>query len=284
MRFTKMHGCGNDYVYVDGWDDPVPSDPAAMAPLVSNRRTGIGADGLILVLPPSGADHDAVMRMFNADGSESEMCGNGIRCAARLAWERGHVRGSVIRFATGAGPIITTIQVDENGACQSVSVNMGTPRLDPSAIPLRGAESAPAGLELAGLTFHAVGMGNPHAVTFVDDPDACAVTTIGPQVEHDEHFPARTNVEFIARLADEQGVPVLRQRTWERGSGETMACGTGACASHVAAVLTGRIPPGRSIVRLNGGDLHIDWPGEGPVTMTGEAIPVFSGEWPDPSA
>ncbi|MHC5066990.1 MAG: diaminopimelate epimerase [Planctomycetota bacterium] len=281
MRFTKMHGCGNDYVYIDAWQERLPADLAALARLVSDRHRGIGADGLIVVAPDGEAD--ARMIMFNADGSESEMCGNGLRCAAKLAWDHGHLTTPNATFATGAGLRAVSCQLDSQGQCLAVRVDMGAPILQPRLIPVSTPTGKPPRLHLtiAGedLELLCVGMGNPHAVIFVDDADAYPVTSLGPQLETHSAFPNRSNIEFVHRLADEDGVPVLRQRTWERGSGETEACGTGACAVAVAAILSGRLAPGPVIVRLNGGDLRINWPGHGSVHMSGEAVAIFSGDW-----
>ncbi len=284
MRFTKMHGCGNDYVYVDAWRETLPADLPSLAQRISDRHTGIGADGLIIVGPSDVAD--ARMTMFNADGSQSEMCGNGLRCAAKLAFDHRHVRGPALRVETGAGVLDVTLLMQKK-VCAGAQVVMGRPRLTPIAVPVTHPGPGPR-LELMvsvngeRLRLLAVGMGNPHAVLFVDDPDSFPVATVGPRLEHHPRFPRRTNVEFVARLADEAGLPVLRQRTWERGSGETQACGTGACATLVAAVLTGVIPGREATIRLNGGDLHVRWArDDGPVVLTGPAVAVFSGEIDD---
>jgi diaminopimelate epimerase len=282
MRFTKMHGCGNDYVYVDGWRETLPADLPALARAVSDRHTGIGADGLIIVGPSAVAQ--AKMTMFNADGSQSEMCGNGIRCAGKLAHDHGHVPGDVVRMETGAGVLELTL-LRQGDIVTGASVLMGPPRLTPAAVPVQHdgpGPLLPLDLSVAGHQCRvlAVGMGNPHAVLVVDDPETFPVHEIGPLIERHPRFPRRTNVEFICRLPDEHGLPVLRQRTWERGSGETQACGTGACATAVAAMLLGLIPGREAIVRLNGGDLRIAWPdADAQVRMTGPAVTVFSGEW-----
>ena len=284
MRFTKMHGCGNDYVYVDAWEEALPEDLPALARAVSDRHLGIGADGLIVV-GPSGAGAEARMRMWNADGSESEMCGNGLRCAAKLAWDHGQlagVRGP--RVETGAG-ILRVELLFAAGACTGAAVAMGRPRLTPAAVPVVHAGPGPRlelDLEAAGhrLRFLAVGMGNPHAVTVVADPDAFPVATVGPLIEHHAAFPRRTNVEFTAVGAAEGGLPVIRQRTWERGSGLTLACGTGACAVTVAHILDRSIPGRAAIVRLDGGDLHVSWPADdAEVRLEGPAVTVFEGVW-----
>lgn len=286
MRFTKMHGCGNDYVYLDGWDIvPAPETLPDLARRISDRHTGVGSDGLILVLPAQ-AGGDARMVMFNADGSTSEMCGNGIRCAAKLAWDHGRLGGRRSpRIETGAGLLTVDLQFS-GGECTGASVAMGVPRLTPTAVPVRHPGPGPLlelHLEAAGASHRllAVGMGNPHAVCFVADPLTFDVPGVGRAIERHPSFPNRTNVEFVARLADEGGLAVLRQRTWERGAGETMACGTGACAVTVAAILDRRIPGREAVVRLDGGDLRIAWPDDqSDVRMTGEAVTVFSGSWP----
>ena len=283
IRFTKMHGCGNDYVYVDAWAETLPADLPALARAVSDRHTGVGGDGLIVVGPSTQAQ--ARMRMWNADGSESEMCGNGIRCAAKLARDHGRVAGPSVRFETGAG-LLDVELLEDGGGVRGARVAMGVPRLRPELVPVVHPGPGPLlelRLEAAGRVHRllAVGMGNPHAVCFVDDPEAFPVATVGPLLERHAAFPRRANIEFVARLADEGGLPVLRQRTWERGSGETLACGTGACAVLVAAVLDGRIGGRQAIVRLSGGDLRIGWAADdAPVLMEGPAVTVFTGDWP----
>ncbi len=287
MRFTKMHGCGNDYVYIDGWTEKPPLDDGALTRLaqaISDRHTGIGSDGLIVIGPSTVAD--ARMVMHNSDGSRSEMCGNGIRCAAKLAYDLGHVRQPVVRIETGSGILPVTVILDHDGNCVGASVEMGAPRLKPALVPVVHPgpgpllEVWPDGIE-GRHRFLAVGMGNPHAVCFVDHPETWAVQVIGRTLERHPAFPRRTNVEFVARLADEGGLPVLRQRTWERGSGETRACGTGACAVTVAAILDQRISGREAIVRLDGGDLRVGWASDdATVVLSGPAIEVFRGDWP----
>ena len=281
MRFTKMHGCGNDYIYVDGFSETITDDLPTLARTVSDRHRGIGGDGLILLLPSETAD--ARMRMFNADGSESEMCGNGIRCAGKLAWDLQRVSNPHIRFETGAG-ILELDCLFTGERCTGARVNMGAPLLTPDRIPMLSQDphapfqtatiTLPSGDEIVGI---GVGMGNPHFVHFCPDAEQFPVTEVGPILELHELFPARTNVEFGSE--PRAGTTTLRQRTWERGSGETQACGTGACAVTVAAMLSNRIPTGNAHIVLNGGTLDIEWDGAGPVFMSGEAITVFSGEW-----
>ncbi len=283
VPFTKMHGCGNDYVYLDaiGGRIPPPRAWSALARAMSDRHTGIGADGLIVLAPSRRAD--VRMAMFNADGSSSEMCGNGIRCLAKLAADHGHVRGGTLTVETGAG-VLGVELVRRGRAVVGASVAMGRPRLAPAGIPAKHPGPGPVlrlSLPAGGRDWPLilVGMGNPHAVAFVPDPDRCPVTTIGPVLERHRAFPRRTNVEFAAVIDRTQ--PIIRQRTWERGSGETLACGTGACAVTVAAVLTGRIPGRRATVRLSGGDLDIAWPtDDAEVRMTGPAVTVYEGVWP----
>lgn len=280
MRFTKMHGCGNDYVYVDGWVETLPTDLPALARAVSDRHTAIGADGLI-VIGPGVSGGEARMRMWNADGSESEMCGNGIRCAAKLAWDHARLAGNRSpRIETGAGLLRVDLRF-ASGACDGASVSMGRPRLSPATVPVALPGSGPElVLERQGLRLRAVGMGNPHAVAVVPDPESFPVAEIGPRIEHDPVFPRRTNVEFTALRGTEGGLPVIRQRTWERGSGITLACGTGACAVTVAWILDRLIPGREAIVRLDGGDLRIAWPSDdAEVRMEGEAVTVFEGTW-----
>jgi diaminopimelate epimerase len=285
IPFTKLHGCGNDYIYLDAWEAPLPADLSAFARLVSNRHTGVGSDGLIVIRPAApGSGADMRMDMWNADGSPSEMCGNGLRCAAKLASDHRRVRGDAVRVATGAGVLAVDL-LRVAGAVTGASVLMGRPRLAPAEVPVTATGRGPAKFTLTvakqKVALVAVGMGNPHAVAFVDDPEQYPVTTVGPLIEVHTRFPRRTNVEFVARLQDEGGIPVLRQRTWERGAGETQACGTGACAVTVAAILGNVIPGREAVVRLNGGDLRIIWPDdEAEIRMTGPAVTVFSGVWP----
>jgi len=279
MRFTKMHGAGNDYVYVNGFEAALPSDDLPeLARRISDRRFGVGGDGLILILPSSQAD--ARMQMFNADGSEAEMCGNGIRCVAKYVYDHGISRKPELRIETKAG--VLSLSVSTSGGCvDKVRVDMGPPILAAARIPttLPGDPVVNAALEVAGRRFEvtSVSMGNPHCVIFVPQATDELVLGIGPTIEVDPHFPARVNVEFIEVLNPGE----VRQRTWERGSGETWACGTGASAVCVAGVLTGRT--GRRIVNhLRGGDLELHWDEtDNHVYMTGPATEVFSGDWPE---
>lgn len=276
MKFTKMHGAGNDYVYINGFEEQV-DDPAGLAQRVSSRQFGIGSDGLILILPSAVAD--VRMRMFNLDGSESEMCGNGIRCVAKYAYDHGLVDSLEISVETAAGILSLTLFTGSSGLVERVRVNMGKPKLTRGEIPMAGpvTETAVAvPIELAGTSYEltAVSMGNPHAVVFVDDVETFPVAEIGVLIENHEWFPERVNVEFVQVVSSGEVI----QRTWERGSGETLACGTGASAVTVAGVLTGRT--GRKIVNhLRGGDLELEWIEDGAVMMTGPAVEVFSGDY-----
>ena len=273
IPFTKMHGAGNDYVYVDGFAVEV-DDPADLARRVSPRRTGIGSDGLILLRPSAVA---AVrMEMYNADGSRGEMCGNGIRCVGKLAYERGIARENPLRVETDSG--VKTLELDlEQDRVRSVTVDMGAPILEPARIPARfdGARVVDAPLAVGGETERVtcVSMGNPHCVLFLAEIDGLDLEAIGPRFEHHDRFPNRVNTEFVRVISPAE----VRMRVWERGSGETAACGTGACAVAVAGVLTGRT--GRDVlVHLNGGDLTISWrERDGHVHMRGDAVEVFRG-------
>jgi diaminopimelate epimerase len=274
IPFTKMHGAGNDYVYVNGFETKIP-DPAAVARAVSPRRKGIGSDGLILVEPSSVA---AVrMEMYNADGSRGRMCGNGIRCVGKLAYERGLARENPLRVETDAGVKTLELEIAGDKVC-SVTVDMGPPILDPRQIPARfeGTRAVDVPLVVNGATYHVtcVSMGNPHCVLFLPEISTLALETIGPRFENDERFPDRVNTEFVQCLGRDE----MRLRVWERGSGETAACGTGACAAAVAGVLTGRTDR-RVLIHLAGGDLAIEWRElDDHVTMRGEAVEVFRGE------
>lgn len=273
LRFTKMHGIGNDYVYVDCFTQTVP-DAAGLARRVSPRRTGIGSDGVILICPSSVAD--CRMEMYNADGSRGEMCGNGIRCVGKYVYEHGLTRRETLRVETDAG--IKALQLHtEAGRVEMVTVDMGEPLLDGPRIPVAAeGRVVKAPLQVDGTTYYVtcLSMGNPHCVVFVPDVERLALADIGPRFEHHPFFPKRVNTEFVAIITRSE----LRMRVWERGSGETAACGSGACAALVAAVLNG-VADRRARLRLNGGDLEIEWKAEdGHVLMTGPAEEVFSGE------
>ena len=274
IPFTKMHGAGNDYVYVNGFEVKIP-DPAAVARAMSPRRKGIGSDGLILIQPSTVAD--ARMEMYNADGSRGEMCGNGIRCVGKYVYESGIARHNPLRVETDAG--IKTLELEiEDGKVESATVDMGEPVLEPGRIPVRaeGLRIVDAPLRVDGNDYRVtcVSMGNPHCVVFLPDVAGLELERLGPRFENHEMFPQRVNTEFVQML----GRGEARMRVWERGSNETAACGTGACAVAVAGVLTGRSDR-RLVVHLNGGDLEIEWrESDGHVTMRGNAVEVFRGE------
>lgn len=287
MQFVKMHGIQNDYVYVDAVTDPAVAqrrDLPELARRISDRHTGVGSDGLILVCRPEGAGAHVRMRMFNADGSESEMCGNGIRCVAKFAHDRLGVRAKPMLVQTGRGVLSIDYAV-EAGKLVEATVDMGEPILELERVPVDPSKLAPAdrpnewSFEAAGRTFRAsfVSMGNPHAVVFTDDVAAVELDRIGPIIERHAAFPRRINVHFVA--AQSPGEAAMR--TWERGAGITLACGTGAAAVAVAGARTGRL--GRDVLlHLPGGDLRIRWDDRtGHVFKTGPATDVFVGEWPD---
>jgi diaminopimelate epimerase len=283
MRFTKMHGIGNDYVYVNGFAEHV-ADPARTAINVSDRHTGIGSDGLILILPSDKAD--VRMRMFNADGSEGEMCGNGVRCVAKYAFDHGLTKSNPMRVETGRG-VLSLALATNSGKVEEVTVNMDQPILDLAKIPVDREKvvagsreheyrlSMSQGNELVDATF--VSMGNPHAVIYAPDVKSLDLSRIGPPLEHHKAFPRRMNVHWAQIVSRDEVI----MRTWERGSGITWACGTGACAVCVAGVLTGRTNR-KILAHLPGGDLTLEWrESDGNVYMTGPATEVFSGEWPE---
>jgi len=275
MKFTKMHGAGNDYVYVNCFDEVV-DNPEKVAIKVSNRNFGIGSDGLILILPSDRAD--LRMRMFNADGSESEMCGNGIRCVAKYAYDHGLVTKKEISAETGAGVLTLQLITNSLDRVEKVRVNMGAPRLSRSEIPMLGngpARVVAEPLNILHTTFNitCISMGNPHCVIFVDDVESLQLEKYGPLIENHDIFPRRTNVEFVHVISPDE----VRQRTWERGAGETLACGTGASAVCVAGVLNG-LTGKRILNHLSGGDLELEWAEDGNVYMTGPAVEVFNGE------
>ena len=279
MRFTKMHGLGNDYVYVDCFSEQV-ADPPALARAVSDRHFGIGADGLILIAPSETAD--VRMRMFNADGSEGEMCGNGIRCVAKYAREHGLAAGESMEVETASGVKTIALTLDEDGKVATATVDMGRPILAPAEIPVsipqeRVVDVPVRTAKYAFTHMTCVSMGNPHAVIFVDDVAGVALEEVGPELENHALFPRRVNAHFVQVHSPVE----VTMRTWERGSGVTLACGSGAAAVCVAGVLTGRTA--RSITaHLPGGDLQLEWrQDDDHVFMTGPAAEVFTGDWPE---
>ncbi len=293
MRFTKLHGLGNDYVYVDCFANPLPDDPAALAQKIADRHFGVGGDGLILICPSQIAD--AQMRMFNADGSESEMCGNGVRCVAKYVYDHGIAQKPTLKIETGRGVLTLDVEV-ARGKVQRVKVDMGEPFLPAGQIPVELSGISPqdrvvdlplnkyipwspaawiddCGLKL-GMT--CVSMGNPHVTLFCSDVEKVPLESIGPVLERAAIFPKRINVHFVQVHSPGE----VTMRTWERGSGITLACGTGASAVCVSGVLTGKT--GRKIVaHLPGGDLELEWAENNHVFMTGPATEVFSGDWPE---
>ncbi|MBR2527500.1 MAG: diaminopimelate epimerase [Blautia sp.] len=279
MKFTKMHGIGNDYVYVNCFEETI-SHPSEIARFVSDRHFGIGSDGLILIKPSPLADCE--MEMYNLDGSKGAMCGNGIRCVAKYVFDHGIARKTPLTIATGSGIKKVDLLI-EGGKVSQVKVNMGNPILDAEKIPVNSVyfPNSPVislPLEVNGQSWDitAVSMGNPHAVTFMDSLDGLQIESIGPLFENHPAFPDRVNTEFVQVLEQNR----MRMRVWERGSGETLACGTGACAVAVAAILTKRATASSPVtVELAGGSLEIFWdqPSD-QVFMTGPAVEVYQGE------
>lgn len=273
VKFTKMHGAGNDYIYVDTLLYSIP-DPSAAAIKWSAPHTGIGSDGLVLIGKPSitsGADFS--MRIFNADGSEAMMCGNASRCIGKYLYERKLTNNTEIKLETLSGVKTLLLHLAAGGTVESVTVDMLEPRLH---VPEQYDESCLGELSASFRKFRGtfVSMGNPHFVTFVDDIDTIDIARYGSEMEHDAAFPQRCNIEFAQVMPD----GTIRTRVWERGSGITMACGTGACATAVAAQITGRAQ-NKSTIKMDGGTLLIEWNADdGHVYMTGPAEFVFDGE------
>lgn len=287
MKFTKMHGCGNDYVYVNGFEETV-QDPEKAAVIISDRHFGVGSDGLIIIRPSLTAD--CFMDMYNADGSRGKMCGNGIRCVAKYVYDHGMVRKERMTVETLSGVKTLDLHV-KDGKVETVRVDMGSPVLEPEKIPVRLGEAgeslvtekkpygrvildAPLNVNGQSWPVTCVSMGNPHCITRVRDPYELDLPPIGPHFEHHPVFPEGVNTEFI-QVEDRENV---RMRVWERGSGETWACGTGACAVGVACILNGWTD--RKVkIHLRGGDLLVEWDeGKNTVFMTGPAVTVFEGE------
>lgn len=280
MKFTKMHGIGNDYIYVSCFEEEV-TEPAKLAPIISDRHFGVGSDGLILILPSTVAD--CRMRIFNADGSEAQMCGNGIRCVAKYVYDHKITQKNPLTVETLAG--VKTIQLfTENGWVSKARVNMGKPGLMRSQIPMLGNETQVIDEILTinkevSFRITCVSMGNPHGVIFADDLGRVDISKYGPEIECHQAFPERINVHFV-KIHNHNEVTM---KTWERGSGITMACGTGASAVCVAGVLnkmTGR----KVLAHLPGGDLELEWAEDNNVYMAGPATEVFHGEWTFPQS
>lgn len=275
MKFTKMQGLGNDYVYVNGFEEKI-ENPSKLAVKVSDRHFGIGSDGLILINPSKAADFE--MEMYNADGSRGEMCGNGIRCVAKYVYDYGLTDKTQISIETLGGIKYLELTVEEGKVVQ-VQVDMGKPELRPGKIPViaEGDTVIDAPIEVEGKIYKMTGvsMGNPHIVIYMDDIDNLEIEKIGPKFENHKRFPNRINTEFVEVLDRN----TVKMRVWERGSGETLACGTGACAVAVSCILNG-LTEDEVTVRLLGGDLFIKWDREkNTVYMTGPAETVFDGEW-----
>lgn len=273
MKFAKMQGIGNDYVYVYGAGNQL-KDPGEMARRISNRHFGVGSDGLILIDPAEKADFR--MRMYNADGSSSAMCGNGIRCVGKYVYDKKCTAKTEITVETDAGIKQLTL-FPEQGTVKRVRVDMGIPELEATRIPVdySGGRiiNLPFSLEDSVFGITCVSMGNPHAIVFVENVEEVKVGETGPLLECHPFFPERTNVEFVQVVSPAE----LKMRVWERGTGETLACGTGACASLVAGVLNKKCGD-CAVLHLKGGDLEIEWKADGHVYMTGEAETVFEGE------
>ena len=275
MKFTKMQGLGNDYVYVNCFEEKIET-PSELAAKISDRHFGVGSDGLIMIKPSEKADFE--MEMYNADGSRGEMCGNGIRCVGKYVYDYGLTDKTEISVETLGGIKYLSLNV-EDGKVRSVRVDMGSPVLRPADIPVRcdgeRAVDVPVNVDGTEYRMTCVSMGNPHAVVFVDDVETFPLEAVGPKFENHEVFPNRVNTEFV-RVLDRK---TAEMRVWERGSGETLACGTGACAVAVACVLNG-MGEDEMTVKLLGGDLLIQWDRENDkVYMTGPAETVFDGVW-----
>ena len=274
IPFTKMHGIGNDYIYINCMER-VPDNLPRLAIEMSDRHTGVGGDGIILICPSECADFK--MRIFNADGSEARMCGNGSRCVGRYVYESRLTRKTTITLETLSGIKTLYLHPDSDDRVSSVTVDMGIPVTDTAEVPVISDATVMVSENVATsqgtVKITAISMGNPHGVIIVEAADTAPVETLGPELEHHTIWPDRANIEFVEVISPVE----LRMRVWERGSGETMACGTGACASLVACVLN-RLTERHAIIHLQGGDLEIDWnPDDSHVYMTGPAETVFHG-------
>lgn len=275
IKFTKMHGIGNDYIYIYCMES-TPERLSELAVEMSDRHFGVGGDGIVLICPSDKADFR--MRMFNNDGSEARMCGNASRCIARYVHDHGLTDHQRISLETLSGIKVLSLNMDADGEVGSVTVDMGEPEFTPSVIPVRHDGErmieVPVATSCGEVKITAVSMGNPHGVVFVDRIEDVDFDRLGPELERHHIWPDRANIEFLEIISPDEA----RMRVWERGTGETLACGTGACASAVAAALTGRC--GRRItIHLRGGDLSIEWAENGHVLMTGSATEVFEGNY-----
>ncbi|EZH66068.1 diaminopimelate epimerase [Bacillaceae bacterium JMAK1] len=283
MKFTKLHGLGNSYIYLDGFNDAIPSEQELpqTAIAVSNPYTGIGSDGLILILPSERSD--VRMRVFNNDGSEAKNCGNGLRCVSKYVYDRGIVTSTTFTIETLGGEVEAEVHPDDANQVQMVTVDMGVPRLNKSDLPMRGGtgteqtidESITIGEQRFSMT--GVSMGNPHIIMFTDNISEAPVATLGPIIEKSSVFPEGVNVEWVQMVSERE----MHFKVWERGSGITQACGTGACAAVVAAVLNGQSKKDEEVtVHLPGGDLYITWSSKDDhIWMRGEAVTVCHGEY-----
>lgn len=274
IQFTKMEGIGNDYVYIDATKEEIRLTPEQIQRL-SDRNFGIGSDGVIFIRNSKTGEFQ--MDMFNSDGSSSEMCGNGVRCVGKYVYDHGLTKNKRPTIETGKGVLTLDLSTNDQGKVNMVSVDMGEPILKPTLLPIQWPGEDPVinqMIEVKGKQYHftAVSMGNPHCVIFVEDADNFPVHEVGSMIENHPLFPKRVNVEFVSI----RGKDHLYQRTWERGAGETLACGTGACAVMVASVLNGKAGK-KVIIDLKGGTLEIEWKEEGNIIMTGPAKEVFSG-------
>lgn len=278
MKFTKMHGIGNDYVYVNCIEEDLTAvDLPALAIDISDRHFGVGGDGLILIMPSEKADFR--MRMFNNDGSEGKTCGNGLRCVSKYVYDHGLTDKTTFTIETLGGIVVPELTI-KNGKVDQVRIDMGEPRLLREQIPMTGKAGEKVineAINIDGQNYSitCVSMGNPHTVIFVEEIEKINIEAIGSQIEKLSIFPERTNVEFIQVLKNDEVI----FKVWERGTGFTLACGTGACASAVAGVLTGNTSR-KVLIHLPGGDLNIEWAEDNHVFMTGPATEVFSGHWP----
>lgn len=275
IRFTKMHGIGNDYIYINCMES-MPDRLSELAEEMSDRHFGVGGDGIVLICPSDKADFR--MRMFNNDGSEARMCGNASRCIARYVHDHKLTEKTRISLETLSGIKVLSLNMSTDGEVESVTVDMGEPELSAAEVPVRCAAErmmeTPVATSWGNVGVTAVSMGNPHGVIFVDRIEDVPFETLGPELEKHPMWPDRANIEFLQIISPSE----VRMRVWERGTGETLACGTGACASAVAAALTGRC--GREVtVHLRGGDLNIRWAENNHVLMTGGATEVFEGNY-----
>lgn len=276
IEFTKMHGIGNDYIFIDCIKQKRPVDPQSLAKVVSNRKKGIGSDGLILIENSNIADFK--MEIYNADGSIAQMCGNGIRCVGKYVYEKEYTKKQILTIETLAGIRTLELFIEQN-LVKTIKVDMGEPILEPENIPVKSLKKPALNLKIYCIDSYflltGVSLGNPHAVTIVENLDNFAVEKYGPLLETDEHFPEKANIEFIQILDKNH----IKMRVWERGSGETLACGTGACAAVVAMVMNNKIEQDEEIiVELLGGTLQINWDKESNhIYMVGPATTVFNG-------